>query len=415
MCRTLSSLDYKGSVRATLAVPGPLSALAIFTPPFQVQRSIAVGTALIATAALVALLYYGRDLIVTLIISAVFALILNPAVLLVMKLRIPRAAATAIVIGIAFVLAYFLIATTWRQIATIGEDLPTYSSRISELWGKANDRLDQTEKKIMDTVLPKNFLDQQQQIQQKPQEAMRARRKRYGTPAPSPPAQPAVQDVRIVTDPKPVVATLYRYVSGYFHVLVMASFIPFLVYFMLSWGDHLSTTFQQLFAPKDRYAAGKSWAGIGEATRAYVLGNFLLWVLLSSISALAFFLLGVPYWPLIGPLSAFFSLVPYVGLPLSVVAPVLAALAVPNKFKIVITAALITAGLHLIAMNFLYAKIIGRRVRLNPLAVTVALMFWGLLWGGIGLVLAVPITAAIKAVCDNVESLEGYGKLLGED
>jgi predicted PurR-regulated permease PerM len=42
-------------------------------------------------------------------------------------------------------------------------------------------------------------------------------------------------------------------------------------------------------------------------------------------------------------------------------------------------------------------------------------MFWGLLWGGVGLILAVPITAAIKAVCDNFESLEAYGKILGDD
>ncbi len=66
-------------------------------------------------------------------------------------------------------------------------------------------------------------------------------------------------------------------------------------------------------------------------------------------------------------------------------------------------------------MNFLYAKIIGRKVRLNPFVVTVALMFWGTLWGGIGLILAVPVTAGLKAVCDNVESLHDYGKILGDD
>ncbi len=65
----------------------------------------------------------------------------------------------------------------------------------------------------------------------------------------------------------------------------------------------------------------------------------------------------------------------------------------------------------MIAMNFLYAKIVGRRVRLNPLAVTVSLMFWGSIWGGIGLILAVPVMAAVKAICDNVESLEPYGRL----
>jgi predicted PurR-regulated permease PerM len=53
-------------------------------------------------------------------------------------------------------------------------------------------------------------------------------------------------------------------------------------------------------------------------------------------------------------------------------------------------------------------------VHLNPLAVTVALMFWGLLWGGIGLLLAIPITAGIKVACDNVESLRPYGRLLGD-
>ena len=72
------------------------------------------------------------------------------------------------------------------------------------------------------------------------------------------------------------------------------------------------------------------------------------------------------------------------------------------------------ALLHLFALNLLYPKFVGARVHLNPLVVTLALMFWGMLWGGIGLVLAIPLTAAIKAVCDNVGSFEAYGKLLGD-
>jgi predicted PurR-regulated permease PerM len=41
-------------------------------------------------------------------------------------------------------------------------------------------------------------------------------------------------------------------------------------------------------------------------------------------------------------------------------------------------------------------------------------MFWGTLWGAAGLVLGIPITAGVKAVCDNVRGLEPYGKLLGD-
>ncbi len=64
------------------------------------------------------------------------------------------------------------------------------------------------------------------------------------------------------------------------------------------------------------------------------------------------------------------------------------------------------AFFHLLALNLLYPKLVGSRVHLNPLVVTVALMFWGAIWGGLGLVLAIPVTAGIKAVCDNVSGLE---------
>jgi len=53
-------------------------------------------------------------------------------------------------------------------------------------------------------------------------------------------------------------------------------------------------------------------------------------------------------------------------------------------------------------------------VGLVVIAVSTPLMLWGTLWGGIGLLLAIPITAGMKAVFDNVASLQGYGKLLGD-
>jgi predicted PurR-regulated permease PerM len=95
--------------------------------------------------------------------------------------------------------------------------------------------------------------------------------------------------------------------------------------------------------------------------------------------------------------------------------PALAAgLIVYTQPTIYVVIAVVVAVLHLTAMNLLYPKVVGSRVHLNPLVVTVALMFWGTLWGGIGLLLAIPITAGIKAVCDNVTRLHGYGKLLGD-
>jgi predicted PurR-regulated permease PerM len=70
--------------------------------------------------------------------------------------------------------------------------------------------------------------------------------------------------------------------------------------------------------------------------------------------------------------------------------------------------------LHIVTMNVLYPKIVGKRLRLNPLAVTLSLLFWAWIWGGMGLLLAVPLVGATKIVCDHVDSLRGFGAWLGD-
>ncbi len=263
-------------------------------------------------------------------------------------------------------------------------------------------------------MVPKRLREQEQEIQQKPQEAAKARRRRAAAPVAQPPQPPTVQEVRIKNEAKPAISLIYGYLARYFRAILMASFVPFLVYFMLSWRDHIRKRILDLFGGEQRYAVGKSWEGVGEATRAFILGNFILGILLSGASAIAFFFLKVPYWPLMGLLSGFLSLLPYLGLPLAILPPVMAALAIPNKFTVILSIAALTALLHVVALNFLYPKVVGRHVHLNPLAVTIALMFWTMLWGGIGLVLAIPLTAAIKVFCENIETLQPVSRLLGD-
>jgi predicted PurR-regulated permease PerM len=140
----------------------------------------------------------------------------------------------------------------------------------------------------------------------------------------------------------------------------------------------------------------------------------MLGVILAVASAGFFLTIRMPYWLLVGVLSGFLSLVPYVGLPLAILPAFAAGLTVYNSPAIYVLIAVVIAALHLIAVNLLYPKVVGSRLHLNPLVVTVALMFWGTLWGAVGLVLAVPIVAGVKAGCDHISGLEAYGKFLGD-
>jgi len=227
-------------------------------------------------------------------------------------------------------------------------------------------------------------------------------------------ARLVIPEVRIRRERPPVVDFIYSYLRSIYDTLLMASFVPFLVYFMLSWRDHLHRSFLQLFRGDARMMAAKSVAGIAAMVRAFVVGNCVLGILLVASSTLVFWWFKLPYPFLVGPLSGLLSLVPYIGLPLALIPPLVAALAIYKTIATYAGILMCVAVLHLITMNLLYPKIVGPRVHLNPLAVTIALMFWSVLWGAPGLVLAIPLTAGIKAVCDHVNRLEPIGKLLGD-
>jgi predicted PurR-regulated permease PerM len=363
-------------------------------------------------AAGVALLYYGRVFFITMVVAITIAFLLDPVVTAFVKMRLPRPVASFIVCSITLLLLYLLGLGLYTQFSGFVEELPTYSQRMNDMVDNVATRVDEVEKRTYQVVIPKRF--QEIPTPNPPPEPIRKRRgKVVETPAPAG-TPPSIQEVRIHTEPTPLLTYVYGYVRSFYDVLLMASFVPFLVYFMLSWRDHMRRSFLYLFKGSERQVVGKSWEGVADMVRAYVIGNFILGLLLATISCAFFFTIRLPYWPLIGPLSGFLSLVPYVGLPMAVFPPLAAGLIAYSQPAIYVIIAVVVAMLHLIAMNLLYPKVVGSRVHLNPLVVTVALMFWGTLWGGIGLLLAIPITAAIKAVCDNVNSLHGYGKLLGD-
>jgi putative permease len=142
------------------------------------------------------------------------------------------------------------------------------------------------------------------------------------------------------------------------------------------------------------------------------VGNLLIGLLISGVSVAIFGLLHVPFFYFVGFLSGFLSLVPYLGIVLAMVPPILVGVDLEAGSLLLVVLSVI--GLHLFGLNVLYPKLLGSRLRINPLAVTIALLFWGAVWGAVGLVLAIPITGAIKIVFDHVESMKPYADWLGE-
>jgi predicted PurR-regulated permease PerM len=381
------------------------------------ERSYRLAITVLAVAATVALLYFGRILIITMIVAAIIAFLLEPMVQLFMRLRMPRGMASFLVCSISLMFLYLAGLGVYTQTVLMKDDLPAYGARINELLDGAAASVEQLEGNVYRTLIPKRLQEKPPIAQPSGDSnagaaASRAKRKK-AEPEP-PPATPAIQEVRVRPEPTPLVTYIYDYVRAGYDVLLMASFVPFLVYFWLAWGDHMRSRLLSTLEGEPRYTAERVLDSVGSMVRAYVIGNFLLGVFLSIASGVLFASVQLPYWIVVAPLSGFLSLVPYIGMPLALIPPLVAALPVHRDPAVYLFLFVSVALLHLFALNLLYPKFVGSRVHLNPLVATVALMFWGMLWGAIGLLLAIPITAAVRAVCENVEGWKSYGRMLGD-
>jgi predicted PurR-regulated permease PerM len=395
--------------------------VAILTRHFKDQELLksqelrVLANPVIALGVIFAILYWARVFFITSIIAVIIAFILEPFVGLLMRIRFPRSVASFVVCSMALMLLYLVGLGAYTQIAGLWDEMPRFGQRVNDVVEGARHKIDELENSTYRLIVPAR-----QQAKAPPPLPPSKGRKRSQEPPVAliqglPPGIPAsIPEVRIHEEQKQLSDLLYERIGSLYQILLMSSFVPFLVYFMLSWRDHIHRSFLQFFEGEDRTAASRSLQGIGDMVRGFVVGNFVLGILLAVLSSVIFWLIGLPYPLLAGPVSGFLSLVPYVGLPLALIPPAIVAIAGGSPLATFLIIIFAIAMLHLIAMNLLYPKIVGSRVHLNPLAVTFALMLWGFLWDASGLLLAIPLTAGIKAVCDNVKGLRPFGKFLGD-
>jgi predicted PurR-regulated permease PerM len=115
---------------------------------------------------------------------------------------------------------------------------------------------------------------------------------------------------------------------------------------------------------------------------------------------------------LTGIASGLLNMVPYIGAVLAWLPGFIIALAKWNTLGSYLLIAGGLTAIHVVALNFVAPQVVGRRVRLNAVAITISLLFWGWVWGGMGLILAIPITATLRVICDHTESWKPIGRWL---
>lgn len=333
---------------------------------------------IIAAGILIGFCYWAAIVVITLLLSVLLAFFLDPLVEFLERWRVPRVLGSLAALLLLLALLAGLVVATLGALERFAQDWPRYSEAIREAVSGAERRLERMAQRLGELS----------------------------------PRDGSVQ-IALFEETVPARSLLLRGLGSLYVFLFAVGFLPFLVFFMLAAKRSLWHATLQLFAPASRTRAKHALENITGMMRSFVAGNFLVAAMLSVASALFFWSLGLDYPVMAGIASGVLNLVPYLGVVLAWIPPLVVGLEKLSTLGMFLLVAGMLSFYHLIALNVLMPALVGRRVHLNALAVTVALLFWGWLWGGMGLILAIPITATVKVVCDHVDGWQPYGRWLG--
>ena len=341
------------------------------SPSDELLRRIATLLFILVAGLLTVFAYYASSLCITVVLAAFLAILFDPVVVKLEKLHLPRGVAAAAVVLVGIGLIGLLGYELYGRAITFAEELPVYTSKIQQ------------------TIEP---------ISRKIQKVQKSAGKLTNDVQPT----KKVPEVRLQDSPT-WPAYLVRGAGSVWGVLIIAGVVPFLTFFMLCSKNQMAIRLNALFS--SRIDTARFITNLNQMIRGFVAGNLIVGSVMAVATTLMLLGIGMKGAIPLGIASGLLNLVPFLGLIFSLALPLAAALLQFNTPGPYIVITLTILLLHVVSANLLIPKFIATRVSIGPVAATVGILFWGWLWGVMGLLLAVPLTAVVKLVADLHPSL----------
>ena len=349
----------------------------------------------LAVLAVVAALYFTRSLVVPVIIGVLVSYALNPVVQGLTRLRVPRTLASLVVVLGLFAVLGTLTYQLSNQASAAIRGLPDVTRRLRAVAERAMgprtgvvQELQSAADAVADAAGSGNG------------------RRRAGQPMP-------VEIVEPTINVKEYVWLGWQNLLGLGSQLLL---VVFLTFFMLSSGDLYRRKLVRLAGNRlsDRRVTVEILDEVGGQISWFLVQQAATSAGVGVATWLAFWWLGVEYAALWGVAAGVMNTVPYFGPTVVGIAAFVAAFLQFNSASEAGLVALASLVITTIEGMLVTPLLVSRLARMNPVAVFLGLLFWGWIWGVVGMLLAVPLLMVAKTVSDRVEDLRAVNELLGE-
>ena len=366
------------------------------------------------TAFVIAALYFARDLLIPLALSALLTFLLSP---LVGRLErwIGRIAAVLFVVVLIFTATGAAGWMLTRQLVDLATKLPEYKGNIVTKLHAFQTPKNGAFTKFSQTVdelkqeLPGGSAPAAPTITQEPGKPRTA-----VVSPPNPPTQAV--SVKVVetskANPFELVQTIITPLLG---PLGTAALVLVLVICMLFQREDLRNRLIRLIGQGNISATTRAMDDAADRVSRYLRMQLLVNVTYGVCIGVGLYFIGVPNAALWGALSMVLRFIPYVGPWISTILPTLLALAVSPHWMMPVLTVVLFGGIELILNNVLEPLLYGKYTGVSSIALIVAAVFWTWLWGPLGLVLATPLTVCLVVMGRHVPRLSFLSVVLSDE
>lgn len=322
------------------------------------------------------MLHNAQDILLPIIYATIIAISINPIVNFLINKKINRAVAITSVLSLTILIIVAIIALLTTQASLLSRAMPQMTLKFEALF---NDILLFTstyfnieEAKINDWI--NNGKDE------------------------------------LINNSGSAIGSTLTTMGGFLSVVLLT---PVYIFMLLLYQQHLVVFIHKIFGGENNVDVGLMLTETKTIVQSYLVGLFLEFAIVAALNSICLMVLGIDYAILFGILGAALNVIPYVGGLITIFLFMLIAFITKSPIY-----ALYVLGLYSVIQfvdnNYIVPKIIGSKVKLNALVCLVAVILGAALWGVPGMFLAIPLTAILKLIFDNIEGLKPWGFLLGD-
>lgn len=198
------------------------------------------------------------------------------------------------------------------------------------------------------------------------------------------------------------------------NMLANLSILPVYVFFLLYYRDLFKHFFYKVFKDVKKVKINEVLGKIYDVVHSYLSGLLIVTLIVGTLNSIGLLALGIPSAFFFGFLAASLLIIPYIGILVGSILPIIVALVTKDSAMYAVGVAGIFFFIQMLEGNIITPYIVGSKISVNPLVAILGLFLGGTLWGIAGMALALPLTATLKVIFDAVEPLKPYGYLMGE-